>query len=76
VWKKAVEKNNKKLDEKLRAYIRMAEQAWDEEDAEYGDHDLQELGGKEEFTSADVKELAGVLRERLESLETAEDKKN
>jgi len=30
VWKKAVEKNDKKLDEKLRAYIRMAEKVWDD----------------------------------------------
>jgi transposase len=49
VWKKAVEKNDKKLDEKLRAYIRMAEQVWEDENGEYGDKDLEELGGKERF---------------------------
>ena len=76
VWKKAVENNNRKLDEKLRAYIQMAEQAWEDENTEYGDHDLEELGGKEEFTSADVKELAGILRGRLERLSDEEDKKN
>ena len=76
VWKKAVEKNDKKLDEKLRAYIKMAEQVWDDENTEYGNGDLEELGGKEKFTSKDVKELAGILRERLEGLEAVEDKKN
>jgi len=75
VWKKAVEKNDKKLDEKLRAYIRMAEQVWDDENADYGEHDLEELGGKEEFTSKDVKELAGILRARIENIEAEEDKK-
>jgi len=75
VWKKAVEKNDKKLDEKLRAYIRMAEKVWDDENNEYGNRDLEELGGKEKFTSKDVKELAGILREKIESLDAEEDKK-
>jgi len=75
IWKKSVEKHDKKLDEKLRAYIRMAEQVWEDENVEYGNRDLEELGGKEQFTSTDVKELAGILRERLEVLEADEDKK-
>ena len=75
VWKKAAEKNDKKLDEKLRAYIRMIEKAWDDENGEYGNRDLEELGGKEKFASADIKKLAGLLRERIEGLEAGEDKK-
>ena len=75
VWKKSVEKNDKKLDDKLRAYIKTAEQVWKEENEEYGDSDLEELGGKEKFTSADVKELAGILREKIRRLEDEEDKK-
>jgi len=75
VWKKAAEKNEKKLDEKLRAYIRMAEKAWDDENGEYGNNDLEELGGKEKFTGTDIKKLAGLLRERIEGLEAGEDKK-
>jgi transposase len=75
VWKKSVEKNDKRLDDKLRAYIMMAEQIWEDENIEYGNRDLEELGGKEKFTSADVKELAGILRQRLENLEVEEDKK-
>jgi len=75
VWKKSVEKNDKRLDEKLRAYIRMAERVWEEENREYQDRDLEELGGKEKYTSADVKELAGILRERIERYEAEEDKK-
>jgi transposase len=75
VWKKAVEKNNQKLDAKLRAYIHMAEQVWEDENGEYGNRDLEELGGKAGYTSADVKELAGVLRERLQQLDDGESKK-
>ena len=75
VWKKAVEKNDKKLDEKLRAYIKMAEHVWEDENDEYGNRDLEELGGKEKFTASDVKCLAGILRERLERLEAGEGKK-
>ena len=75
VWKKAVEKNDQKLDVKLRAYINMAEQVWEDENSEYGNLDLEELGGKEKFTSTDVKELANILRERLERLDDNGSKK-
>jgi len=75
VWKKAVEHHDKKLDEKLRSYIRLAEKVWEDENSEYGNRDLEELGGKEKFTSADVKELAGILRERIEQLGAEKDKK-
>jgi hypothetical protein len=75
VWKKSVEKNDEKLDEKLRAYVRMAGQAWEDENDEYGNRGLEEMGGKEKFSSADVKALAGILRERIERLEDGEDKK-
>ncbi|MCL2068016.1 MAG: transposase [Treponema sp.] len=76
VWKKSVEKYDKKLDEKLRAYVRLAEQVWEDEEKEYGERDLEELGGKERFTSGDVKKLAGILKERLENLNDEEDKKS
>ena len=75
VWKKAVEKNDKKLDEKLRAYVRLAEKAWEEENDEYKDSDLEELGGKEKFTGGDVKKLAAVLKGRIQRLAEGEDKK-
>jgi len=75
VWKKAVEHHEKGMDAKLRAYIKMAERAWEDENSEYGNRDLEELGGKEKYTSADVKELAKILRARLERIEAGEDKK-
>jgi transposase len=75
VWERAVETNNRKLDAKLRAYIQMAEQIWEDENGEYGNNDLEELVGKEGYTSADVQELAGILRGRLEWLDEEESKK-
>jgi hypothetical protein len=52
----------------------MAETIWEDENREYGEKDLEELGGKNGFTSRDVKELAGALRERLEKLDAAKDR--
>jgi hypothetical protein len=34
VWKKSREKNHRKLDEKLRAYIRLADKVWEDEQKE------------------------------------------
>jgi transposase len=75
VWKKSVEKHDKNLDEKLRSYIKLANKVWADENREYQDKDLEELGGKDGFSSADVKELAGILKERLRVLTDEEDKK-
>jgi hypothetical protein len=72
VWKKGGGKNNKKLDEKLRAYIQMAQQVWEDENGEYGSRGLEKTGGEEGFTSGGVKELANIPGERLEE---EEDKK-
>jgi transposase len=74
VWKKSIEKNDRKPDEKLRAYIKMIDAAWQEESEEYGEGDLEELGGKAGYTRADVKELAGALKEQLKKREAAGDK--
>jgi transposase/IS5 family transposase len=75
VWKKTIERHDDALDEKLREYVRLAEKVWDDENEEYGDNDLEELGGKEKFNSADVKELAEKLREKLEAQEEKKEKK-
>ena len=69
VWKKTVEKNDGKLDGKLRAYSRMADGIWEAENGEYGERDLEELGGEGGYTSEEVKELAAELKERIAKLE-------
>jgi transposase len=71
VWKKGVVKQDGKLDEKLRAYIRLADAVWEDENEEYGKRDLEELGNKAGYTSKDVKELAAALTERIGKLEAA-----
>jgi transposase len=75
VWKKGVEKQDEKLDEKLRAYIRLADAVWEDENKEYRNRDLEELGNKAGYTSKDVKELAAALTERIEQMEAAGDGK-
>jgi hypothetical protein len=54
----------------------MADEIWEDENEEYGERDLEELGGKESYTSEDVKALAAVLRERLRKLEAAGEEEN
>ena len=73
VWKRAVEKHDQKLDMKIRAYVEMANDIWEMENEDYGERDLEELGGKERFTSKEVKELATVLRGKLEELMSEKD---
>jgi hypothetical protein len=52
----------------------MADEIWKDENEDYGDRDLEELGGKEGYTSEDVQELANALEQRLLKLETGEDR--
>jgi transposase len=68
VWKRAVMTNEKKLDEKLKAYIRQAERVSEEENKEYGDRDLEEVGEGIVFSAEDVKALAETLNEKIRAL--------
>jgi transposase len=70
VWKRGIETNERKLDEKLRAFIGEVERMADDENEAYGDRDLEELGEQASFSADDVATLASILNERLASLET------
>jgi len=70
VWKRGIDTNERKLDEKLRAFISEVERVARDENAEYGDRDLEELGEQSTFTPEDVAKLAAVLNKRLSALET------
>jgi transposase len=70
VWKRSIETNERKLDEKLRAYIREAEQISEYENNEYGNRDLEELGEQTTFSAADVSKLADILNKRIAELDT------
>lgn len=75
VWKRATETNERKLDDKLRAFVATINRASDDENTEYGDRDLEELGQQATFTSEDVKTLAATLNERLAALNDTEESK-
>jgi predicted ArsR family transcriptional regulator len=76
VWKNGVRKNDRKLDEKLRAYINLADAVREDETEDDGRGDLEELGNQEGYTSKDVKELAAALTERIKKLEAAGEREN
>ncbi len=75
VWKKATEKNERKMDDKIRAFVTAINHVSAEENAEYGDRDLEELGEQATFTSEDLKTLVSTLNERLATLDETPDNK-
>jgi len=68
VWKKAVEKNEKKLDEKLRVFLKDVEEITDEENREYGNKDLAELGEDITVTSEEIKAVADKINKKLDEI--------
>jgi len=72
VWKRGIETNERKLDEKLRAFIKEADDSVTKENLEYGDCDLEEMGEQATFTAEDATKLAKILNEKLAALEESE----
>ena len=68
VWKKAVEKNEKKLDEKLRVFLKEVEEITDGENREYGNKDLAELGEDITVTSEEIKAVADKINKKLDEI--------
>ena len=68
VWKKAVEKNEKKLDEKLRVFLKEVEEITDVENREYGNKDLAELGEDITVTSEEIKAVADKINKKLDEI--------
>ena len=71
-WKKNVDRHNKQLDERVRAYLEMVNDIWKHENEAYGDEDIEDLICKEEITSEDIKELVTEIKERISQLEESE----
>lgn len=69
VWKRGIDTNERKLDEKLKAFLRDAERVSAKENEEYGDRDLEEMGEEAVFSAEDVAALAANLNERIAALE-------
>ncbi len=65
VWAKSTAHNKAKLQEKIKLLLEQIERANEAEDAEYGDRDLEEMGGPEPL---DPKKLEEKIRELDEKL--------
>jgi len=73
VWRKSMEKNKGKLQEKVRTLLEEIDELEAEEERHYGDNDLEELGEGKELNAEELKEAARRISERLK--ETPGDKK-
>ena len=65
VWKKAVEKNEKKLDEILKVFLRDVEEITRKENQIYGDKDFAETGDDTPVTSEEIKAVAEQINKNL-----------
>lgn len=76
VWKKSVEKNEKKLDEKLRVFLNDVDEITRKENRLYGDKDFAELGDDEPITSGDIKEAADRINRKLAEINGLNDEES
>ena len=73
VWRRSVDTFDKKLEEKIRAFIEEAKQLTEDENVEFGDSDLPEMGNgpiSSEAISAMVDKLNGVIANLSQSDES------
>lgn len=68
-----MEKNERKLDEKLRVFIRDIDEITRKENEVYGDKDLAELGEDITVTSEEIKETAARINEKLAEINGLDD---
>ncbi len=65
VWAKTVKRNKGKLQDKIRILLDQIDRVNEEENREYGDRDLEEVGGEEGFDSERLKKRLTELQDRL-----------
>lgn len=65
MWKKSTEKHAARLQEKIRELLAVIERANADEDALYGDRDLEELGDGQPVTAEKIDATVRRLEERL-----------
>ena len=75
VWKKSVEKNKAKLEEKIKETLTHIDEANNEENHRYGERDLEELGEDATVTAEEIEEVVKRLNEELNQKDDAEDEK-
>ena len=73
VWKKAVEKNEKKLDEKLKVFLKDVEEITRKENQIYGDKDFAETGDDTPVTSEEIKAVADQINRKLAEINDLDD---
>ena len=73
VWKRAVEKNEKKLDEKLRVFLKDVDEITHKENQLYRDRDFAETGDDDPVTSEDIKAAAAQINKKLAEINGLED---
>ena len=76
VWKKAVEKNEKKLDEKLRIFLNDVDEITHKENQVYGDKDFAETGTDDPVTSEDIKAAAEEINKKLAEINDLDDEES
>ena len=76
VWKKAVEKNEKKLDEKLRIFLNDVDEITHKENQVYGDKDFAETGTYDPVTSEDIKAAAEEINKKLAEINDLDDEES
>lgn len=73
VWKKGMDKNKAKLENKIRELISQIDYLNDKENSEYGDKDLEELG-EHPISSDKIEGLAKRINERIKAKEEKNNK--
>ena len=76
VWKKAVEKNEKRLDEKLRIFLNDVDEITHKENQVYGDKDFAETGTDDPVTSEDIKAAAEEINKKLAEINDLDDEES
>ena len=75
VWKKVVNKNKLKLETKIRALISQIDYLNEQENSEYGDKDLEEMG-ENPISSDKIEELAKRINESIKAKESKKSQEN
>lgn len=66
IWKKNTQRYKERIQQKIKEHLKYIDQLNESENAEYGDHDLEELGEGNTITSEDLREQADKLKKIVE----------
>jgi transposase len=75
VWKKGVEKNKAKVQKKIKELLKHIEKIQQDEDAQYGERDLEEVGEDTTLTPEMIRDRMKKLNEELRKQRQPKDKK-